>query len=328
MLKDCLIIGGGMSGLIAAKTLENHGLTVTILDKGRGIGGRLATRRLTHPHYGEGVIDYGAPHFTVDSTIFETIVKEWLDQGIVKIWSEGFKPGDEKTYYCGTQSNRSIAKYLAQNLEVYTSTKVEKIEWRGQYWQVYTETGNNFTSKQILLTCPIPQTVAILDNSHISIESEIRTKLTQVSYHPCIAVLALLSGSSQVPTPGGLWLEDSSLKWISCNHQKGISPLGYGVTLYATPEYSQSHWESKEEEIVKDLFTIASPWLKSEVVAYQVHRWRYSQANKVYGEPFLSIEESGKLVLAGDGFMGFGVEGAVLSGLRAAEYIIGVHARQ
>jgi predicted NAD/FAD-dependent oxidoreductase len=35
---SCLIIGGGMTGLMAATVLKRHGLDVTVFDKGRGIG--------------------------------------------------------------------------------------------------------------------------------------------------------------------------------------------------------------------------------------------------------------------------------------------------
>ena len=40
-LYDVLIIGAGMAGLSAAKVLEAQGLSVALVDKGRGLGGRL-----------------------------------------------------------------------------------------------------------------------------------------------------------------------------------------------------------------------------------------------------------------------------------------------
>ncbi len=57
---SCVIIGAGVSGLIAARTLQASGVRVKVLDKGRGVGGRLATRRS-----GVGVFDHGAQFFTV-----------------------------------------------------------------------------------------------------------------------------------------------------------------------------------------------------------------------------------------------------------------------
>ena len=43
---DVLIIGGGMAGLTAASELQGAGCRVLVLDKGRGVGGRLASRRI------------------------------------------------------------------------------------------------------------------------------------------------------------------------------------------------------------------------------------------------------------------------------------------
>lgn len=318
---DCLIIGGGISGLIAARILHEQGIRVTILDKGRGIGGRLATRRLSHPEYGEAVVDYGAPHFTANSPDFQTIVSQWLEQKIVKVWSTEFisTSGDSPTqnYYSGITSNRAIAKYLAQNLDVHTSTRVTHIQWQNTHWQVQTTENAIFTGKQLLLTPPVPQTLALLETLNLTLPDQ----LTQVAYHPCIAVLALLAQPSQIPPPGGIWLNGDPLTWLHCNHQKGISPHAYGITLHASPSYSQTHWETDNTTIINDLLNSASSWLGSEVITSQIHRWRYSQAYRVYGEPFLAFTEPGTLVLAGDGFLGSNLEQAVLSGLAAGNYL-------
>jgi predicted NAD/FAD-dependent oxidoreductase len=39
------VIGAGISGLICARTLAQHGWLVTVFEKGRGVGGRMAVRR-------------------------------------------------------------------------------------------------------------------------------------------------------------------------------------------------------------------------------------------------------------------------------------------
>ena len=54
-----VIIGSGSAGLACARTLAAAGLGPVVLDKGRGIGGRLATRRV-----GAMQFDHGAQYVT------------------------------------------------------------------------------------------------------------------------------------------------------------------------------------------------------------------------------------------------------------------------
>ena len=44
-MSDVVVIGAGMSGIACARALQAEGVPVRLIDKGRGIGGRMATRR-------------------------------------------------------------------------------------------------------------------------------------------------------------------------------------------------------------------------------------------------------------------------------------------
>jgi len=56
-MTDIIIIGAGIAGLACARPLADAGLHVIIIDKGRGIGGRVATRRADDLRF-----DHGAPY--------------------------------------------------------------------------------------------------------------------------------------------------------------------------------------------------------------------------------------------------------------------------
>jgi predicted NAD/FAD-dependent oxidoreductase len=43
---DILIVGAGLAGLLAATDLQASGFHPLVVDKGRGVGGRLASRRI------------------------------------------------------------------------------------------------------------------------------------------------------------------------------------------------------------------------------------------------------------------------------------------
>lgn len=76
-LTDILIIGAGMSGLTAASALQQAGREVIVVDKGRGVGGRMATRRI-----GAATFDHGAQFVTARTPRVAAAIQEWLKQGV------------------------------------------------------------------------------------------------------------------------------------------------------------------------------------------------------------------------------------------------------
>ena len=60
--ESCIVVGAGIAGLCSAHVLQDSGMPVVVLDQGRAVGGRLATRVIK-----QGVFDYGAQFFTVCS---------------------------------------------------------------------------------------------------------------------------------------------------------------------------------------------------------------------------------------------------------------------
>jgi renalase len=324
--KSCLIIGGGISGLIAGTVLQRSGINVTLLDKGRGIGGRLATRRISHPTHGTGVFDYGAQFFTVSDPSFQTWIDDWLQAGIVKIGSHS-PTGAPR--YRGVTSNRSIAQHLAQTLDVRTQTRAVSLTWASSGWIVQTVGGADFIADALLITSPVPQSLELLAHSAIPLPLDIKSRLEQITYQPCLALLALLEQPSLVPEPGGLPITDAALAWIACHPKTGISPHGNAVTLQAMPEFSRAHWDDDPAAVAEILLQAAAPWLGSAVVDYQLHRWRYSQPQSWFGATHLALRSPGPLLFAGDAFAAgrpakasLNLENAARSGLATAHDLL------
>ncbi|RMF20886.1 MAG: NAD/FAD-dependent oxidoreductase, partial [Cyanobacteria bacterium J083] len=178
-----------------------------------------------------------------------------------------------------------------------------------------------FQADYLLMTPPLPQSLALLQKSNIVLPPDLQSSLEKITYNKCLAVLAYGEKPSHIPAPGGLNLTGEPLAWLACNQQKGISPQATAITLHAGKEFSENNWENDEQTIVNELLNFAAPWLGSSVVKYQLHRWRYSQPSQIYPKPYVALTEPA-LILAGDAFMAPKIEGAFLSGLAAAEYLL------
>ena len=66
---DIVIIGSGIAGLSCARRLAQAGRTSLVVDKGRGVGGRVATRRA------EGFqFDHGAQYIYAKNADFAALI--------------------------------------------------------------------------------------------------------------------------------------------------------------------------------------------------------------------------------------------------------------
>ena len=124
---DVLVIGAGMAGLTSAAELQRAGCRVLVLDKGRGVGGRLASRRI------EGAaFDHGAQFITARTSRFAELVEEGRRAGVVEEWHRGsFEGPDGHARWRGHPAMNAIAKHLAQGLAIRLDTRVRTFQVHG-----------------------------------------------------------------------------------------------------------------------------------------------------------------------------------------------------
>ena len=307
-----IVVGAGLSGLMAAHELVRHGHDVVVFDKGRGIGGRLATRRI------EGAaLDHGAQFFTVRSDEFAAHVQAWLDAGVVREWCKGFAEVDGHPRYVGTKGMSGIAKHLGQGLDVRLNTLVFSLTRTDTHFSVTLDDGVVHECDGLILTAPIPQSFSLM----FSAEMEMPTELRSIDYDRTLGLLAVLdSAHHNVPTPGGLQFPDDVFSFIGDNQAKGISETP-SLTFHANPEWSLAHFERELDDIHALLTEAATPWLgEAKIVSSQPKKWRFATPKSTWPEHFWATPDN-RLVLAGDAFAGPKMEGAALSGLAAARHL-------
>ena len=325
--ESCIIVGAGISGLLAARELGDAGWRVTVVDKGRGVGGRMATRRM-----GGAGFDHGAQFFTVRHERFENLVDDWLAAGAAAEWTRGFADAagnantDGHPRYRGSEGMAAIPKHLASGLDVRTGERVVRVDRDGSGWTVACESGFSASGGALLLTAPVPQSLALAGSGNYGLPEDARGQLEDISYDPCLAVMALLDGASPVPEPGGVQIKGEPLDWIGDNATKGLFDRP-ALTIHGGPQWSREHYDDGEAEVIRALLGLAGERLGADLaaaaVATSLARWRYSWVTSAHEEPCLVASEDPPLLFCGDGFGRPKVEGAALSGLAAADRLLG-----
>lgn len=322
---NVLVIGAGLSGLMAARMLQDAGRTVRLLDKGRSVGGRMATRRV-----GDGKADTGAQFFTVRDAEFEAYVKGWMAQGIVFEWSRGWSDGslnparDGHPRYAVRDGMNALAKHLANGLDFAVNVELQSVRRTVTGWQLTDTEGEVYVSDAVVLTAPVPQSLKLIDNGGIMLPKEARAALDSVQYEPCLVIVAEVNGDTGLPGPGAMQRHSSNLYWIADNERKGISKT-HLLTIQCSGPFSRALWDLHDEEVVRKVRIDLMPIMGTdafEIVAAQVKRWRYSRPVSDLPGDYLLVDvadaagSTAPLLFVGDAWCGARVEGAFISGLR------------
>lgn len=316
-MRRIVVVGAGLAGLSAARLLaERH--EVLVVDKGRQVGGRLATRRI-----GDATLDHGAQFLTTHTAEFADIVRGWADHGLVVPWfhgqvgPHGVTTTDGHTRFRGAPTMNAIARHLAEGLDVRTGSTVRNVRLDGDGWLVTLADDTQLSAEALLLTPPVAQSLALLAAGVVTLAPPDLAALRAIEYDPCIAVLAVLRRSAALPEPGAVRPDGGVVEWMADNRAKGVSAVD-AVTIHTTPEFSREHRDAPDATVVP-LVLEAAGVAAQEVSEVQVHRWLFAKPTHLHPEAFLMAQGLPPLVFAGDAFDGAKVEGAVLSGRRAGE---------
>lgn len=316
------IVGAGLAGLVAARTLADHGLDVRLFDKSRGVGGRMSTRRTK-----TGLrFDHGAQYFTARDCRFARYVRSWVDSGLVDSWSgrvvqlRNAKPIAEKSdtaRYVGCPGMNAVAKHLAEDLDCRLSTHVQALRRRQDRWELSDDTGGSLGRfDRVIINCPPAQTAVLLhDHSHLA------ERISAVKMNPCWAVMLQLAGASGIDFDGA-FVDDSPLSWICRNNSKpGRSGDGETWVLHASAAWSAEHLEAEAASVCDRL---VAAWREqtgvpaaTRIETAIAHRWRYAIPDNPLPEDCLWDAANG-LGACGDWCGGPRIEGAFLSGIAVA----------
>jgi renalase len=336
------IIGAGISGLTAGRLLAKAGHEVTILEKSRGYGGRMATRYAGSKN--QAKLDHGLSWFTAHSPEFMSFTAELLEKKLVRVWGERFPFFDgEKIQlenpiapsgpiYTSVNGMNTIGKYLARWVDVKTESKVGGFTHIGanrrkkRSWMINMSASNTFEADAIIIATPAPQAYGLLNTTIDEIETlKIVREIDEVHYDPSLSLM-LGYGKQDIPSWQGIMCKNSSISFISNEASKRDGDQETTLVVHTTPGFTRAHRNSDEEqvrsELLGELSRIAGGWTAAPEW-HQLHFWRYSRPQRALNKPFLELESlESPLAVVGDYFDGFDLDAAYLSGYKLAKHWI------
>ncbi len=329
---DVAIVGAGISGLMAARTLQDHGMRVTVFDKARGVGGRMSTRRIGDPET-ETTFDHGAQYFTARKHDFIRHVNSWIEQGIVAQWPSddqkivvleaGEIKSESKTddRFVAVPGMNAICKHLAADIDVRTGTEIVKIDPIESGVEIFdASVGSLGRFKRVIVSAPAAQAAELLSGF-----AKLADRISEFEMNPCWATMVAFERPITDQWVGA-FLHNSFLSWAARNSTKGgRNHEREHIVIHAGPEWTQKYWEHDSEAVAKMMLaefwrvTGISPVAQNHL---RSHRWKYAiPINPAVVRCF--ADETLTAFACGDWASGARVEGAFRSGVAAAGRVLG-----
>ncbi|MEM8506000.1 MAG: FAD-dependent oxidoreductase [Cyanobacteria bacterium P01_D01_bin.1] len=324
---DVAIIGAGLSGLTCARQLRAAGLAVCVLDKSRGLGGRIATRRVdkrqeSNPEQKSLRVDHGLRYWQ-PSAALQPLTNELIAAGVLQPWEvsayelrqqDTLVQVERPAVYVAREGMSAIAKHMASGLvpdeSLLASYRATGLIPEGNGWQIECEDRKVVMARRCAIAIPAPQAAdllrANLDAYEITSLSDTLKKLETVEYNPCLTVMAGYSSQKDMGKldPKGWMVTDligSSTDWVGLDSSKRDSAETV-IVIHSKPAFAERYLNTGDLQPAASVLLRASARKFCDWIAqpdwFQIHQWRYSQVKKAYTKECMVVTPS--LVAGGD----------------------------
>lgn len=303
------IIGAGLAGLTLANRLAARH-DVVVLEKARGPGGRMSTRRAS-----PFAFDHGAQYFTAESPQFQAFVQDMRNRGLVEEWPKeivlkGGARVSDKRKYVATPGMTAICKTLAEPVTVRMQVHASHLTRKRDGWWISPQDGApHGPFDWVVSTAPAEQTAALLPDTFSG-----HPALRGVEMHGCFALML----GFEMP----LDLNWTALKsaappigWMAVDSNKPGRARAFSLLIQSNNAWAETHLDAAPAAVTETLLQVGSEYAGVDLshANHQVlHRWRYASTPKPAGVPFL-FDDDQQLAACGDWCPGSKVEAAFSS---------------
>ncbi len=335
-MRTAIVIGAGLAGLSAARTLTGLGWSVTVLEQAQTLGGRATTIGPA----GER-LDLGAQFFSISQPRLTSLLEAWLDRGVAVPWCPGVpllgQPGGEdgRPRYRCPGGISALATALADNQSVLTGATVTRCVAAAKRWAVYGVVQGavqQWQADALVMTPPVPVALELLKagTQERPLTPALAERLGAVRYTSCVSlVLEYPSATScAVPGPGIMRVQDDGPFYILASQRaKGLRLAGETVVLHTRGPWADAHRQRTDAELLAELVPAATALLgRLETGAWtapastRLVHWPHNIPVETIGNPTVVTDLGAPLAFAGDAFGDRPrIEGSLLSGMAAAE---------
>lgn len=334
------IVGAGISGLVAGRKLALAGHDVTVIEKNRELGGKLASTE-----FGGVTADYGYSHFEVSDPAFARFVDELREEGLVSSWAQDFALHDGTQYhavnpnvqasnwFAAPDGMNAIVRSLARWVDVKSAEKVGGMTFIGsdrsrkRAWMLNLTDVSVFECDAVILAAPAPEAYGVLQTAQDETPARrIIRHIDEIRYKPCYALLVHADAASTEWR--GITCDGEMLRWIGNESSKrgsgGGDEAGTVFLLQSSARFARKHAHTDPQEVTSRMLGRASEITGLSLQdprATRLHFWKYFKPLNPFDDYFMELEmEEAPLALIGDYFMGGSLEDAFLSGEQLADY--------
>jgi len=299
------ILGAGLAGLTAARALADAGHNVTVFEKGRGLGGRMASRRKDGWRF-----DHGAIVLRPSDDDFAAFTAQNDAEGNAAYWNDA-------AGWIGLPGMSGAVKPIANGLTIHTQAEVTALERGVDGWVLQGPTAAaGLQFHQLILAIPQPQAHRLL-----SPWPQLQAQIEPAQMDPCWTLM--VGFGARLPTDMTYSNDGNGPIAVIAREtaKPGRDLPGDGWVIQANADWSRTHLEwdrTAVETALMDAFFAALGCNAVSPNISMAHRWRYALTSRPLGQSYLNDASLG-LSICGDWCLGSGAQDAFNSGRRLAE---------
>ena len=324
-MKNVAVIGAGITGITLANLLQKK-FNLTVFEKSRGVGGRMATRR-AEPYQ----FNHGAQYFKIENKEFKDFLQPLILNKIIKpleanqieiLNKEVIKRTKiyNKQYFTAESKMNSVVKYLINNnFSIKLLCKIEKIIKENDKWFVIDSGQVSFGPYDwLIITIPPNQAKEILYSNFKFLDI-----IKKIKMRSCYSLMLGFDKFEEFDFGTALFL-DEDIQWLSIRKIILENKEYYNLLINSSYNFAEQNINGSKDKISDHLIKQVSDILKCNLNNYKhkaLHFWKYamSEKNNNLGSLF---DEDLKVIVCGDWCMNGKVEGGFLSAKNAANKLL------